>query len=115
VSRAPAPGHPVRYLTDGTATTRRVRYVRPAEFNRDSRPGVVWFDVFTSWAGETTPRKDLSWAAVAHDNGEVGVSPPRDETPQQIAGVKRRVRNALARMGDSAPVKDSDSDSESEA
>lgn len=94
----PAPGHPVRYLTDGTATTRRVRDVREAHVP-SGEPGVRRFHVLTSWAGNTSPGWD-GWHHVAdlHPDGTITIHDQLADRqpPQFLAGIRRRVRNAAA-------------------
>jgi hypothetical protein len=80
---------PKRYLTDGTATTRRVVSVEPTDTAGEYR-------VLTAWAGNHAP-EDQGWRATVAD-GSVKLSGlPERETPQTRAGIVRRVRGIEAR------------------
>lgn len=95
----PAPGHPVRYLTDGTATTRRVRGVREVRAGEDAwRDGVRRFAVATSWAGSTVPYEHIGHVADLHPDGTVTIDDrlADRQPPQFLAGIRRRVRTAAA-------------------
>ena len=75
---------PKRYLTDGTATTRRVVGIEPT-----GAPG-EW-RILTAWAGNHAP-EDLGWRATVAQDGTVELSGiPERETVQLLAGIRRRV------------------------
>lgn len=92
----PAPGHPVRHMADGTATTRRVRAVVP--LSPGFPDGTRRFNIVTSWAGDTRPLACGEYADLAPD-GTVTIHAPRwadREAPQFLAGIRRRVRTCAA-------------------
>ena len=81
---------PKRYLSDGTATTRRVVGLRPTGVPGEWR-------ILTAWAGDHTPT-DLGWKATVAQDGTVELSGiPERETPQIRAGIVRRVLTEEAR------------------
>lgn len=74
---------PKRYLTDGTATTRRVVGLEPTGVPGEWR-------ILTAWAGNHAP-EDQGWRATVAQDGTVELSGiPERETPQLRAGIVRR-------------------------
>lgn len=88
--------HPKRFMRDGTATSRRVDGVTPVECTNSAH--VRCFLAVTSWAGDPIPRPDERWHAYVSKSGAVCLLGPfvGFESAQFQAGIKRRVRNAIA-------------------
>lgn len=84
--------HPVRYMKDGTATTRKTHGVESVEC--DNPYHAACFEPVMSWAGDPIPRRNNGWHIWIDRSGSVKVSGPLvdRESDQFVTGLKRRAK-----------------------
>lgn len=85
--------YPVRYMADGTATTRKTHDVVRVEC--DNPYHVDCYEPIMSWAGDPVPRHDNRWHIHQDRGGKIHVSGTLAdrESPQFLEGLRRRMRS----------------------